>query len=114
MMYRLAKVGFSESYTYFTWRNAKQELTAYLTELSTTGVKEFFRPHFFVNTPDIKPYFLQTSGRAGFLIRAALATTLSGLWGLYPGFEFCEAAPLPGREEYRDSEKSESRIREPQ
>ena len=76
MMYRLAKVGFSQSYTYFTWRNTKQELTDYLIELSTTEVKEFFRPHFFVNTPDINPYFLQTSGRPGFLIRAALAATL--------------------------------------
>jgi len=113
MMYRLAKVGFSQSYTYFTWRNTKHELTDYLTELSTTGVKEFFRPHFFVNTPDINPYFLQTSGRAGFLIRAALATTLSGLWGLYAGFEFCEAAALPGREEYLDSEKYQIRVRDP-
>ena len=83
MMYRLAKVGFSQSYTYFTWRNTKRELTDYLTELTTTEVKEFFRPHFFVNTPDINPYFLQTSGRPGFLIRAALAATLSGLWGVY-------------------------------
>jgi len=111
-MYRLAKVGFSQSYSYFTWRNTKQELTEYLTELSTTEVKEFFRPHFFVNTPDINPYFLQTSGRAGFLIRAALAATLSGLWGLYSGFEFCEAAALPGREEYLDSEKYEIRVRD--
>jgi starch synthase (maltosyl-transferring) len=112
MMYRLAKIGFSQSYTYFTWRNNKQELTEYLTELTTTNVKEFFRPHFFVNTPDINPYFLQTSGRAGFLIRAALAATLSGLWGLYAGFEFCEATALPGREEYLDSEKYEIRVRD--
>ena len=75
-------------------------------------MKEFFRPHFFVNTPDINPYFLQTSGRAGFLIRAALAATLSGLWGVYSGFELCEAAPLPGREEYLDSEKYEIRARD--
>jgi starch synthase (maltosyl-transferring) len=75
MMYRLAKIGFSQSYTYFTWRNHKQELAEYLTELTTTNVREFFRPHFFVNTPDINPYFLQTSGRPGFLIRAALAAT---------------------------------------
>ena len=72
---------------------------------------DFFRPHFFVNTPDINPYFLQTSGRPGFLIRAALAATLSGLWGMYSGFELCEAAPLPGREEYLDSEKYEIRVR---
>ena len=112
MMYRLAKVGFAQSYTYFTWRNTKQELTDYLIELTTTEAKEFFRPHFFVNTPDINPYFLQTSGRPGFLIRAVLAATLSGLWGLYSGFELCEAAPLPGREEYLDSEKYEIRVRD--
>jgi starch synthase (maltosyl-transferring) len=111
MMYRLAKIGFSQSYTYFTWRNSKSEITDYFTELTTSGVKEFFRPHLFVNTPDINPYFLQTSGRPGFLIRAALATTLSGLWGMYSGFEICEAAPLPGREEYLDSEKYEIRAR---
>jgi starch synthase (maltosyl-transferring) len=105
MMYRLAKIGFSQSYTYFTWRNTKRELEDYLKELTTTAPKEFFRPHFFVNTPDINPYFLQTSGRAGHLIRAALAATLSGLWGVYNGFELCEAQPIPGREEYFDSEK---------
>jgi starch synthase (maltosyl-transferring) len=112
MMYRLAKGGFSQSYTYFTWRNTKQELTEYFTELTTTEVKEFFRPHLFVNTPDINPHFLQTSGRPGFLIRAALAATLSGLWGLYSGFELCEAAALPGREEYLDSEKYQIRTRD--
>src|ERR1700723_1721123 len=112
MMYRLAKGGFSQSYTYFTWRNTKQELTDYSVELTTTEVKDFFRPHLFVNTPDINPRFLQTSGRPGFLIRAALAATLSGLWGIYSGFEFCEAAPLPGREEYLNSEKYEIRVRD--
>jgi starch synthase (maltosyl-transferring) len=111
MMYRLAKVGFSQSYTYFTWRNTKQELVDYFTELTASEVKEFFRPHLFVNTPDINPYFLQTSGRPGFLIRAALAATLSGLWGMYSGFELCEAAALPGREEYLDSEKYQIRTR---
>ena len=109
MMYRLAKVGFSQSYTYFTWRHAKQEFIDYLAELSTTAVREYFRPHFFVNTPDINPYFLQQSGRPGFLIRAALASTLSGLWGMYSGFELCEATPVPGKEEYLDSEKYEIR-----
>jgi len=108
LMYRLAKVGFSQSYTYFTWRNTKGELTEYLTEL-TTNAREFFRPHFFVNTPDINPVFLQTSGRPGFLIRAALAATLSGLFGVYSGFELCEARALPGREEYQNSEKYEIR-----
>ncbi|MBV1799855.1 alpha-1,4-glucan--maltose-1-phosphate maltosyltransferase [Siccirubricoccus sp. G192] len=109
VMYRLAKIGFSQSYTYFTWRNEKQEIQDYLTELTTTAPRDFFRPHFFVNTPDINPPFLQTGGRAGHLIRAALATTLSGLWGMYQGFELCEATPLPGREEYLDSEKYEIR-----
>lgn len=112
IMYRLAMGGFSQSYTYFTWRNTKQELTEYFTELATTDVKDYFRPHLFVNTPDINPYFLQTSGRPGFLIRAALAATLSGLWGLYSGFELCEAAALPGREEYLDSEKYQIRVRD--
>jgi starch synthase (maltosyl-transferring) len=113
MMYRLAKLGFTQSYTYFTWRNSKRELTEYFTELTTSEAKDFLRPHLFVNTPDINPYFLQTSGRPGFLIRAALAATLSGLWGMYSGFELCEAAPLPGREEYLDSEKYEIRVRNP-
>ncbi|MFN3521999.1 MAG: maltotransferase domain-containing protein [Phenylobacterium sp.] len=111
MMYRLAKVGFSQSYTYFTWRHTKAELTDYLVELTTTPVKEFYRPHFFVNTPDINPYFLQTSGRGGFLIRAALAATLSGLFGVYSGFELLESEPVPGKEEYRDSEKYEIKPR---
>jgi starch synthase (maltosyl-transferring) len=109
MMYRLAKVGFSQSYTYFTWRNSAAEMREYLTELTTTAPRDFFRPHLFVNTPDINPPFLQESGRPGFVIRAALAATLSGLWGVYSGFELCEAAALPGREEYLDSEKYEIR-----
>src|SRR5271157_4279160 len=112
MMYRLAKIGFSQSYTYFTWRNSKQELADYFSELTTAAVSDYFRPHLFVNTPDINPPFLQTSGRPGFLIRAALACTLSGLWGMYSGFELCEAAPLPGREEYLDSEKYQIRVRD--
>ncbi len=110
LMYRLAKIGFSQSYTYFTWRNSKTELTEYLTELTQTGVAEFFRPHFFVNTPDINPVFLQQSGRPGFLIRAVLAATLSGLWGVYNGFELCDAAAIPGKEEYLDSEKYQIRV----
>jgi starch synthase (maltosyl-transferring) len=109
IMKRLAKLGFTQSYTYFTWRNTKRELQDYLTELTTTDAAEYMRPNFFVNTPDINPYFLQTSGRPGFLVRAALAATLSGLWGVYSGFELCEAAALPGREEYRDSEKYQIR-----
>ena len=113
VMYRLAKVGFSQSYTYFTWRETKQEFIDYLTELTApsgaSGPRDFFRPNFFVNTPDINPVFLQRSGRAGFLIRAALAATLSGLWGVYSGFELCEATPVPGKEDYLDSEKYQLR-----
>jgi len=111
-MYRLAQIGFSQSYTYFTWRNTKRELTEYLTELTTTEVREYFRPHFFVNTPDINPIPLQTAGRSGFLCRAALAATLSGLWGMYSGFELLEAEPIPGREEYWNSEKYEIKPRD--
>ncbi|AER57351.1 putative alpha-amylase family protein [Pseudoxanthomonas spadix BD-a59] len=110
MMYRLAKCGFSQSYTYFTWRNHKAELQAYVEELNQGVPRECFRPHFFVNTPDINPPFLQTGGRNGHLIRAALATTLSGLWGMYQGFELCEATALqPGKEEYLDSDKYQLR-----
>ncbi|WP_133646680.1 maltotransferase domain-containing protein [Paraburkholderia flava] len=109
LMYRLAKVGYSQSYTYFTWRESKRDFTEYLTELTQTPVREFFRPNFFVNTPDINPRHLQSSGRAGFLIRAALAATLSGLWGVYSGFELCEASALPNSEEYLDSEKYQLR-----
>ncbi len=113
MMYRLAKIGFSQSYTYFTWRNTAREIRDYLTELTADGPSAFFRPHFFVNTPDINPFFLQESGRPGFLLRAALAATLSGLWGLYNGFELCEAQALDGLEEYRDSEKFQLRRWDP-
>lgn len=112
VMYRLGKIGFSQSYTYFTWRNTKFELTEYLTELNEAPACDVYRPHFFVNTPDINPVFLQTSGRPGFLIRAALAATLSGLWGVYSGFELCESAPIPGKEEYLDSEKYEIKPRD--
>jgi len=103
-------VGFQQSYTYFTWRNTKQELTSYVTELAGP-MGEYYRPNFFVNTPDINPHYLQTSGRSGFIVRATLAATLSSSWGLYSGFEICESAPLPGREEYLDSEKYEIRAR---
>ena len=116
VMQRLAKLGFTQSYTYFTWRNEKWEIEAYLRELTATAppganLADFFRPNFFVNTPDINPTFLQRSGRAGFLIRAALATTLSGLWGMLQGFEFCEAEAIPGKEEYADSDKYQIRVR---
>jgi starch synthase (maltosyl-transferring) len=109
LMYRLAKLGFSQSYTYFTWRESKRDFTEYLTELTQTNVREFFRPNFFVNTPDINPRHLQAQGRPGFMIRAALAATLSGLWGVYSGFELCESAALPNSEEYLDSEKYQIR-----
>jgi starch synthase (maltosyl-transferring) len=109
VMYRLAKAGFSQSYTYFTWRNTKRELTSYLTELTSEPLTGFFRPHFFVNTPDINPDFLQNAPRPAFLIRAALAATLSGLWGIYNGFELCEGKPDPQRKEYLNSEKYEIR-----
>ena len=113
MMYQLAKVGFSQSYTYFTWRDRKQELIDYITELTTEAPKDFYRPHFFVNTPDINPFFLQTGGRPAHRIRAVLAATLSGLWGVYSGFELCDATPLgAGKEEYLDSEKYEIRVRD--
>ncbi|MBX8486538.1 alpha-1,4-glucan--maltose-1-phosphate maltosyltransferase [Pseudomonas cichorii] len=112
MMARLGKVGYSQSYTYFTWRNTKAELSEYLTQLNQPPLRNCYRPNFFVNTPDINPYFLHESGRAGFLIRAALATMGSGLWGMYSGFELCESAPIPGKEEYLDSEKYEIRVRD--
>jgi starch synthase (maltosyl-transferring) len=112
MMARLGKVGYSQSYTYFTWRNTKAELTEYLTQLNEAPWRDCYRPNFFVNTPDINPPFLHTSGRPGFLIRAALATMGSGLWGMYSGFELCESAPVPGKEEYLDSEKYEIRPRD--
>lgn len=112
MMRRLAKIGFTQSYTYFTWRNHRHELDDYFRELSAPPSADYLRPNFFVNTPDINPYFLQGSGRPGFLIRAALAATASGLWGIYSGFELCESQALPGREEYLDAEKYQLRQRD--
>jgi glycosidase len=109
IMKRLAKLGFTQSYTYFTWRNTKAELTEYLGELTGTEMAEYYRPNFFTNTPDINPFFLQTSGRAGFRVRLVLASMLSGNYGIYNGFELCEAAALPGKEEYLNSEKYEIR-----
>ncbi len=109
VMYRLAKVGFSQSYTYFTWRETKAEFQEYLTELTQGPARDFFRPHFFVNTPDINPVYLQGASRGAYLVRAALAATLSGLWGVYNGFELCEGTPMPGKEEYLDSEKYQLR-----
>lgn len=111
MMRKLAKVGFSQSYTYFTWRNDKEELTEYFTELCLGPSRDYLRPNLFTNTPDINPRLLQTGGRGAFMQRATLAATLSSAFGIYSGFELCESAPLPGREEYLDSEKYEIRSR---
>ena len=110
MMRALAKAGFSQSYTYFTWRNTKPELIEYLTELTQFPAREYFRPNFFTNTPDILPVFLQEGGRPAFRIRLVLAATLSPAYGIYNGFELCENTPIPGREEYLDSEKYEYKV----
>ncbi|MBC5801166.1 MAG: DUF3416 domain-containing protein [Candidatus Eremiobacteraeota bacterium] len=112
VMKELAKLGFTQSYTYFTWRNAKAELTAYVEELVNTEMADYYRPNFFANTPDILPPYLQTGGRPAFIIRLVLAATLSSLYGLYSGFELCENGALAGREEYADSEKYEIRVRD--
>ncbi len=109
VMKRLAKAGFTQSYTYFTWRHTKAEFTEYLDELNHTEMREYFRPNFWPNTPDILPEFLQHSGRAGFVLRATLAATMTANWGIYgPAFELQDCAPrAPGAEEYLDSEKYE-------
>ncbi|MGP9018449.1 alpha-1,4-glucan--maltose-1-phosphate maltosyltransferase [Streptomyces sp. BR1] len=112
MMHTLAKVGFQQSYTYFTWRNSKQELTDYLTELSGESAA-YMRPNFFVNTPDILHAYLQHGGRPAFEVRAVLAATLSPSWGVYAGYELCENTALrDGSEEYLHSEKYELRPRD--
>ena len=112
MMAALGKVGFQQSYTYFTWRVAKWELTEYLTELSR-DMASYYRPNFFVNTPDILPFHLQSGNPAIFAIRAILAATLSPSWGVYSGFELFEHTALAqGREEYLNSEKYEYRPRD--
>ncbi len=111
VLYRLAKVGFTQSYNYFPWRNTRPEISDYLTELTRTHVREFFGPNLWVNTPDILPEYLQYGGRPAFVTRAVLAATLGPSYGIYgPAFEHCVAAPLaPGKEEYLDSEKYEIR-----
>ncbi|MGW6154612.1 alpha-1,4-glucan--maltose-1-phosphate maltosyltransferase [Streptomyces sp. NPDC055144] len=112
MMRALAQAGFQQSYTYFTWRNSKQELTDYATELAK-DTAAYMRPNFFVNTPDILHAYLQNGGRPAFEVRAILAATLSPTWGVYSGYELCENAPLrPGSEEYLHSEKYELRPRD--
>ena len=108
IMYYLAKIGFSQSYTYFTWRYTQREFKDYLMELTRSEVKEFFRPNFWPNTPDILPEHLQYGGRPAFIMRLILAATLSSNYGIYgPAFELCVNEALPGKEEYRDSEKYE-------
>src|SRR5216110_1119997 len=112
MMKALAKAGFNQSYTYFTWRTAKAELTEYFTELTQTDMCEYFRGNLFTNTPDILPLHLQEGGRPMFMIRSVLAATLSSVYGIYSGFELCENAAVPGREEYLDSEKYQFKERD--
>ncbi|HEY6006954.1 MAG TPA: alpha-1,4-glucan--maltose-1-phosphate maltosyltransferase [Geobacteraceae bacterium] len=110
VMYRLAKLGFSQSYTYFSWRNSRRELEQYLAELTRTEVREFFRPNFWPTTPDILPEFLQYGGAPAFAIRFLLAATLSASYGIYgPPFELFVAEALPDKEEYLHSEKYEIR-----
>ena len=110
MMQMLAKVGFTQSYTYFTWRNFKDELRDYLIELTQGEVRQYMRPNFFPTTPDILPRYLQTSGRPGFVIRFVLASTLSSVYGIYNGYELCEAAAVEGKEEYLHSEKYQYKV----
>ncbi len=116
-MKALAKLGFTQSYTYFTWRNTKAELTEYLTELTQSDMKEYFRPNFFVNTPDILPKILVEGGRPAFMIRLVLAATLSPAYGIYSGYELCESESMPhhairGDVEYLNSEKYEIKVRD--
>jgi starch synthase (maltosyl-transferring) len=112
VMRYLAKSGFSQSYTYFTWRNTAAELTEYFTELTQTPVREFMRPKLFANTPDILHEYLQTGGRPAFKVRLVLAATLGASYGIYSGFELAENVPVrAGSEEYLDSEKYQIRVR---
>jgi starch synthase (maltosyl-transferring) len=112
MMQTLAKAGFTQSYTYFTWRESAAELRDYVTELTQGPMRDYYRANFWPNTPDILPRHLQHAGPAMFKIRAALAATLVPSWGIYSGYELCEGTPLPGREEYLDSEKYQLKDRD--
>jgi starch synthase (maltosyl-transferring) len=103
-------LGFSQSYTYFTWRNTKNELIEYLLKLTGSYLKEFLRPNFFVNTPDIHPPMLFTGGRPAFKMRIALAATSSSLYGMYNGYEVLENDKLPDKDELRNSEKYEYKV----
>ncbi len=109
----LAKIGFSQSYTYFTWRNTRPELEEFARELTQTEVAEYLQPNFFTNTQDILHEYLQHGGRPAFKVRLVLAATLSTTYGVYSGFELIENVPVrPGSEEYLDSEKYEVRVRD--
>jgi starch synthase (maltosyl-transferring) len=112
LMKGLAKLGFTQSCTYFLWRTERWELEQYLKELTAYPERDFYRPNFFVNTPDILPYHLQSGEAWMFKSRIALAATLSGNYGIYSGFELLEHDPIPGREEYLDSEKYEIKVRD--
>jgi starch synthase (maltosyl-transferring) len=112
LMKGLAKLGFTQSYTYFTWRTQKWELEQYLNELTGYPERDFYRPNFFVNTPDILPFHLQGGEAWMFKSRVALAATLSSTYGVYNGFELLEHEPIPGKEEYLDSEKYEIKVRD--
>jgi starch synthase (maltosyl-transferring) len=112
LMKALAKLGFSQSYTYFTWRTTRDELQAYLGELTRFPEREYFRPNFFVSTPDINPFHLQSGEPWIFKARLALAATLSSNYGIYNGFELIEHEPVPGKEEFLNSEKYELKVRD--
>ena len=112
VMRHLAKIGFTQSYTYFTWKNSRWELTEYVSELAYSGEQDYFRPNFFANTPDILHDYLQHGGRAAFEARLVLAATLSPSYGIYSGFENFENVPVrEGSEEYLHSEKYEIKER---
>ena len=111
-MQALAKLGFAQSYSYFTWRNTKREIVEYFTELTTPPISEFMRANLFANTPDILHEYLQVGGRPEFLVRAVLAATLGPTYGIYSGFELCENEAVPGTEEYADSEKYQIKVRD--
>ncbi len=110
MLKVLAKAGFTQSYSYFTWRNFKQEFIDYLTELTRDECREYLRPNFFTSTPDILPPILQRGGRPAFQMRLVLAATLSGVYGIYNGYELCENAAIPDTEEYHESEKYQHKV----
>ena len=112
VMKALAKLGFTQSYSYFTWRNEKSEIMDYFAELTTPPESDYYRANLFTNTPDIFPVFLQTGGQPAYKIRAVLATTLSSVYGMFQGFELCEGIPVQGKEEYLNSDKYEIRTRD--